>query len=87
MARSWQHFRDEVDLAAHATRRAERPKLRPGPLALVLQPHFSAPYYHNWEGWFEKGYMHTGIFSRPDVRLVLDIAGSSGNVRASAASP
>jgi len=49
--------------------------------------HFSAPYYHNWEGWFEKGYMHTGIFSRPDVRLVLDIAGSSGNVRASAASP
>ena len=49
--------------------------------------HFSASYYHNWEGWFEKGYMHTGIFSRPDVRLVLDIAGSSGNVRASAASP
>jgi len=41
--------------------------------------HFSAPYYHNWESWFEKGYMHTGIFSRPDVRLVLDIAGSSGN--------
>ena len=38
MARSWQHFRDEVDLAAHATRRAERPELRPGPLALVLQP-------------------------------------------------
>ena len=38
MARSWQHFRDEVDLAAHATRRAEERKLRPGSLALVLQP-------------------------------------------------
>ena len=41
--------------------------------------HFGATYFETWEGWFERGYMHTGIFSRPDVCLVLDIAGSSGN--------